>query len=104
MSQLHKVNLIAGEQPIGQPERNGDAVQPSGGDVVSAGCGRGQADGADHLRRHPSLAAQLFHPRLHGEGESRDRADQQQAAVVAVPQQSSDTRRSQQSDADTWPS
>ena len=61
-AQLHKMDLIAGEQPIGQPQCDRSAVEPPGRDVVGAGGGRGQPDCADDLRRHPSLASKLFTP------------------------------------------
>ena len=38
-TKLHKVNLIPGEQPVGQPQCNGGAVQASGRDVIGRGCG-----------------------------------------------------------------
>ncbi len=39
----------------------------AGGDVVRSRCGRRQADRADHLRRHTSLAPKLLNGRLNRE-------------------------------------
>ena len=57
---LHEVNLVTGKQPVGQPQRERDAVEFAGGNVIRARRSRGEAHGADDLRRHSSFAARAF--------------------------------------------
>src|SRR5690242_17847117 len=66
-SELDVVNLVASEQPVGGPEREGDEIDAARDDIVGAGSSRCQPDSADHLSRHPHLAAEQLHARLYCE-------------------------------------
>src|ERR1035438_5393289 len=73
-AQLHEMNLVARENPVGHPQHPGARIQMFRDNVI--GCWRGacEADCPHHLRGHAQLATKFHKEGLNNEGQCSDAA------------------------------
>src|SRR5689334_13505472 len=82
-AQLNEMNLIGGEDPIGQPDDHGNRAEVACSQVI---CGRSRGaerDRAGELGVHARVAPKLFQSRLEEKRNRRGSAQQQKSIRVS---------------------
>ena len=92
-SQLNKMNLVGGEEPIGQPDDHGHRAEMPRGQVISSRGSGAQRDGARQLGVHARFPAELFQDRLKKKSYRRGRAQQQESISVRPENEDCQGRR-----------